>query len=221
MKSILLSLTLLAAGLAAGCMDSRSANQPAPANPQTTATVKAATSTVVDASASRSALDLVAVTLKNISDVEDQATLRSLYGDLKDHASAFNTSLISVQTSGDAEVATGRTQISHWHDQAETFTDPDLRAASEKREEELSKAVNALAIANADLKNKGDAYRTSLGQVTNALDLDLSVQGVQTIKPFIGKIVDGVPDLKKTLAEVENRSKAIGGMINPAPVAMQ
>jgi hypothetical protein len=123
--------------------------------------------------------------------------------------------LSEVQSTSERAVSAGTTQNDEWRMQANAFTDPQLRNASGKRQNDLRTAVDALAASNATLKTTGDAYMAQLGQSLKALDLDLTPQGLQVIKPSINRLIDDEAKLRDALTAVAEKGKAINGVINP------
>jgi hypothetical protein len=202
------SVTLsLAAFSLVGCGDSGA--------DRSAATIQANTTVTVDVTKSKQELDKVQNALKGMRDASDSANLKKLYADLKDHTAELDSSLSNVRSSADSAVAAGKSQASVWHQQADGFTDPGLRAASNKREGDLRQAVDDLETSGKTFKAASDSYKSQIGQLLTALDLDLSQQGVQSVKTVADKIVDDEPNLRSTLSDVSTKSKAVNTLLNP------
>lgn len=169
----------------------------------------------VDVTASKQDLDQVISGLKNLRDASDSADLKKIYAALADPAARLNDSLAAVVSSGNAAVVAGKAQNDEWHKQADTFTDPELRNASTKRQNDLRTAVDKLAVGTATLKSESDAYIAQVNQTLKALDLDLSQQGVKAIKPTVGRLVDDESKLRLALNEVSTSSKGVISVVNP------
>ncbi len=200
----LASLALIPVGLV-GCGNGQDRN---------TATVKASSSVAGEVSEAARELDQVQSGLKRVQDSSDGSDLKKSYGEVKSHASALKSSLGDVASSSDSAVSAGRKQISEWHQQADTFTDAELRNSSNKREGDLRVAVDALAGSNSTLKTARDSYEADLAQTLKALDLDLSQPGVASAKHIIGKLVDDEAGLRKALTDVSEKSSALATKVD-------
>lgn len=169
----------------------------------------------VDVTTAKQNLDQVAAGLRNVRDASDSADLKKLYTDLQAPTGEFRDSLAAVHATSERAIAAGKTQNDEWHKQADTFTDADLRNASGKRQNDLRGAVDALAVSNATLKTTSDAYLTQLDQSLKALDLDLTQQGLQAVKPSVNRLIDDEAKLRNDLNDVAAKGKAVNGVINP------
>jgi len=202
---ITITVTITAIGLS-GCGSGQSRNA---------ATVKTSAAVPIDATTAKQELDHVLAALKGMRDASDTANLKALYGELKTHSSRLGGLLNDVQASSQSAVAAGKAQIAKWHEQANTFTDADLRNSSNRRESELRQSVDALSASSASLKTVSDSYSSRLTQTLTALDLDLSQPGVQSIKPIIAKLVDDEGNLRGALTDVAAKSRAVNALTNP------
>lgn len=160
-------------------------------------------------------LDGVVGELKNLRDASDSADLKKMHAGLKERSAQLNKGVDHVIASSDDTVATGRAQQMTWHQQADTFTDANLRTSSQKREGNLRTAVDELGAANAALKGERDSFVSLLNQTVTALDLDLSQQGVQGIHPTLAKLVDNEPKFRDALTAVSDKVKAVSSALNP------
>ncbi len=179
------------------------------------ATQKATATVPAEVTKARTELDQVQSSLKGLRDAGTDADLKQLYGTLKDRSRALDNALADVASSSESSVAAGKSQIEEWHKQNDTFSDPDLRASSTKREGDLRQAVDALSTSNAKLKVAGDAYRSQLAQTLAALDLDLTKAGVHTVSPVIAKLVDDDAHLRAALVDVSDKSSAVTAVVGP------
>lgn len=169
----------------------------------------------VDVTTAKQNLDQVVAGLKNVRDASDSADLKKLYGDLQNPAGEFRDSVAAVNATSENAIAAGKAQNDEWREQANTFTDTELRNASSKRQNDLRGAVDALGASNATLKATSDAYLVQLEQSLKALDLDLSQQGLQAIKPSVSRLIDDEAKLRDALNDVAAKGKAVNGVINP------
>ncbi|MBA2481129.1 MAG: hypothetical protein H0V44_10730 [Planctomycetes bacterium] len=181
---------------------------------RSTATAKASASVPADVTKATHELDEVIVGLKGIRDSSDDADLKKLYGGLKSNAGELHDALGDVASSSASAVSAGQDQIKEWHQQADGFTDPDLRNSSNKRESDLRQAVDALAVSNAQCTKISEAYESQLSQTLSALDLDLSRAGVKSVEPVVAKLVGGGSDLRSALSDVSEKSAAVNAVIH-------
>lgn len=197
---------MISAGLLLGCGSGQDRKAE-------TASTSAAVS--VDVTKAKQDLDGVLSELKNLRDASDSADLKKMQRDLGRKSSQFTDSANSVVSSSDSAVTAGKTQNEAWHKQADAFTEADLRNASQKRQGDLRTAIDELAVANTALKTEQDTYVSQLNQIVSALDLDLTQQGVQAIKPTLAKLIDNEPKMRQALTEVAAKSRSVNTVINP------
>ncbi len=169
----------------------------------------------VDATKAKQDFDKVDLGLKEIRDADDAADLKKLYGGLKGPTSDFNDSIAEVLASADRAVTAGRAQNDEWHRQADTFSDPDLRNASNRRQSDLREAVDFLATSAGTLKTDSAAYLANLNQTLRALDLDLNPQGVHALKPSVSKLLGDEDRLRNDLSDVAAKNRAVDRSVNP------
>jgi len=210
--SNILSLTLplialvIAAGALAGCGSGQQ---------RSSKTIKATSMVPVDVTKAKQELDEVVRALKNVKDASDSADLKKIHSDLKSHAGKLTESLADVESSSDSAVAAGQSQMKQWQEQTSTFTDADLRNSSNKRVGELRKSVDALSTSSANFKPVSESYKSQLSQTIKALELDLSQQGIRSVKPVISRLVDDESNLRDALSDITTKSKAVNEVINP------
>jgi hypothetical protein len=197
---------LFASLIMSGCGDGQDRN---------TATVKAAAAVTVDVSKARQGLEQVIVSLKNLRDANENADLKKLDGDLKVHSATVTSALADVDASSSDAVTAGTKQTQIWHSQADGFTDPDLRAASSKREGALRTAVDALSSSRMSYLTNSQSFRTQLSQSVSALDLDLSQAGVKSLRTVLSKIVDNEAPVLAVLTDIADKSKTVTDLLRP------
>jgi hypothetical protein len=178
-------------------------------------TAKSSALVAVDVTKAKQDLDGTLAELKNLRDASDSADLKKLQAGLARRTAQLDGSLGDVVASSEAAVVAGKAQNDAWHQQADAFSDADLRNASQKRQGDLRGAVDGLAGASAALKTRHEAYVSQLKQTASALDLDLTQQGVQAIKPILAKLIDGEPAMRQSLTDVAEKGRAVNQVINP------
>lgn len=168
-----------------------------------------------DVTTAKQDLDQVVSGLKNLRDASDSADLKKLYEQVDDPADELQESLADVAASSEAAVVAGKAQNDQWRQEADTFSDAGLRAASNKRQADLRLAVDELASSTSTLKSVSDPYIAQVQQTLKAVDLDLSQQGVGAIKPTVAKLVEDEAKLRGALNDVDAKGKALNTVLNP------
>jgi len=197
--------TLLGAGLLlAGCGGGTD---------RTDSTAAAATSTQETVQAAAIHLDALNQSLVNFRGAGAGADLKGIYASFTDNTAAVSKDITAVNSGASDIEAKARAQLEEWNKQNATITDADLRAASAKRSGELRIATDALAASNAAFGTTGSTFATQIADIKKVLDLDLTLQGVENIKPIIGKAVESVTSLKGGFADVAKHAKTISDML--------
>jgi hypothetical protein len=179
------------------------------------ATIKANSTVPADVKTDKVNLDKEVDKLNEIGTLSNTDDISKTCTELKTKSNVLDDSLTRTQNDTNSAIAAGQDQLVQWRKQSDGFTDPDLRTASDKRQETLQQAIDALSSSNANLKAKSDAYTSEESQTLAALDVDPSRPGVDAIKPEIRKLVDNAPGLKDALSEVADRSNSVMHVINP------
>jgi hypothetical protein len=199
-------VTLLGAGLLlSGCGGGGAART------ESTAAAAASTSEKITEASQR--LDSLSQTLVSFRGAGPTADLKGLYTTFETDSAAVNKALAEIAAGADSTEQNGRTQHEEWNKQTATITDPDLRASSAKRGGDLRMAIEALASSNTSFKSVSSAFTTQIGDIKKVLDLDLTVAGIENIKPSINKAVESVSGLKTATADVAEKSKAITDLL--------
>lgn len=180
-----------------------------------TATVKATSVVPVDVGKARMELDQVLGALRILRDSSEGADLKKLDADVKGHTAALNSALADVDASSKSAVTAGQSQVQAWHQQADGFTDAELRNASSKRQENLRTAVDALSASRVTYVTTSQAFAAKVNQAAAALDLDLTQQGVLSLKPVLSHIIDDDTSLRTSLNDIADKSRAVNAMLNP------
>ena len=207
-----LSFPLLAGAIACSALTLSSCGN---GQDRSAATSEASAEVPEQAAKATAALDRVQASLTRLQGAEGAEALRKGHQELAGNADRLGAALAATAASSEAAVASGREQIAKWHQEADTFTEVSLREASSRREGQLREAVDALAACNANLATSGGAYRAKLGQTINALDLDLSQQGIAGVGPVIAKLNADQSALRGHLSDVTAGSRAVRAVISP------
>ena len=79
-----------------------------------------------------------------------------------------------------------------------------------------SNRPSVVAVSGTSLKAAGDAYRSQLAQTMQALDLDLTAAGVDTVAPVIAKLVDDEAGLRASLVDISDKSDRVAAVVGQA-----
>lgn len=208
LKSLSLPATILVCSLAviAGCGTGQD---------RSAATTKATASVPADTNKATTSLDQVTATLKRLRDANGETDLKKLHADLQAQAGKLDNTLTEVEASSANAIAAGKDQITKWHTESDTFTDADLRTASNRRQGDLRKSVDDLSASRTTLGTVGASYRAKLAETLKALDLDLSQQGVKSVNAIVSRLINDEPDLRSALTEVAEKSQAVNKVVRP------
>lgn len=164
----------------------------------------------VEVTKAQQELKQIRVSLENMQDAEAAADLHTLTADLTKRMEAVNQSLDRVDAECTTAIAAGERQSTAWHTEANTFSDPDLRNASNVREGELRSKVAALTASHAQLTTARSSFATQISQILSALDLDSSPAGLRSVTPIVNHLLTDEPFLRNALSDVRAKSVAIG-----------
>lgn len=179
------------------------------------ATIKATAAVPVDVVKAKLELEQVVGALRKMRDAGDSADLKKLDTEVKHHTSSLDSALSDVDASSKSAVTAGKSQVQAWHQQADGFTDADLRNASSKREGNLRTAVDALSASRAGFVTTSQDFSAKVKQAVSALDLDLSQPGVLSIKPTLSHIVDDEASVRISLNDIAEKSRTVNAILNP------
>jgi len=206
-KSLLVpsAALLVASCILGGCSDS---------DRQATTTRTAAV-VPVEAGNAKKELQEVVTSLKNLSIAEDTVRIRVLQTDLKNQTSNLRSGLAELDASVMATIAAGNSQLSSWRTEAAGITDADMRAGSTKREGVLRKAVDDLRTSHTNYVTANRAYLSQLDEMIKTLDLDLTKQGVKSVRASMARLSDDdEASLASSINQVTEKSQAVSSAIN-------
>jgi len=92
--------------------------------------------------------------------------------------------------------AQGQGYFAEWEKQGNTYTNPDIQAASEQRRADLSTYFVKLSEASVGVKGASKAYLSDIREIQTYLSNDLTPKGVEAITPITLKAVDDGNSLK-------------------------
>lgn len=199
-KKLMYLVPIMVAGsLMSGCGNGQDRRA---ATASTTAEVSA------DVSKSKGDLDAVLASLNALKGADADADLNKLHDSLKKSAQRLDHSLAEVVASSDDAVKAGKAQEEAWNKESHSFTDAQLREASNQRQGDLRKAVDALAKSSQALGAERLTYTSQLNQTVSALDLDLTRVGLTGIKPTIEGLIKHEGGLRDALSDVAEKIRA-------------
>jgi hypothetical protein len=176
-----------------------------------TATASAATEAKVGESNNH--LDGLSQSLVGLRGASAGADLKGLYKSFTTNREEVIAAIASVSSSAATVEQNGRVHLQEWNQQIATLQDPDLRVASAKRSGALRIALDELAASSAVFKGVGSDFTAQINEINRVLGLDLTVEGINHLKPSISKAVESVQVLRESFADVARKSKVITDML--------
>ena len=135
---------------------------------------------------------------------------------------SYNRSINNILSARDRAMAqrsnmqlNGQQYISKWQSELETIQDNDVKSALADRKE---KVVASFDDIRASLDGLRDAYQpllTTAQEIRQALALDLTPAGVESLKPAIDKAKGQAETVKQKIAEVRGELEGIAGSMSP------
>ena len=103
-----------------------------------------------------------------------------------------------------------------WQQEAATITNPDVKAATQARQEEVKRTLGELSAAG---RKAGDAYQPFISEMKDIrtyLSNDLTQGGVKRLEPTIQKARQGGAGLQKALDDFNQVSQRVQTALRPA-----
>jgi len=150
-------------------------------------------------------------TITSMDQIEKSASgdLKPLYDSFKKEVANLESLASKARSNGQAMREKGAAYFKTWEEQLGTMTNEDIKKRSEERRKEL----NALY---AELTKSMDACRTSydklsanLTDITKALELDLSMNGVKNLSSPMKSARSNATDVEKSINAVEKNLDAL------------
>lgn len=142
-----------------------------------------------------------------------QGDLKKAYEALTRAATNLETAVASVNTEIKAARSAGDRYAADWEKRLATVTDADIVATSSERLDQLRAGLERLALADSDFTTNATGFTTQLKDLRTALDLDLSVGGVASLRNATAAVIAAAPALKQRAATLADRLQGLDGFL--------
>jgi len=92
--------------------------------------------------------------------------------------------------------------LAKWEKKESTYTDPELKRASDQRRAALINAYNEIPKANAGFREALNSYLSKIKQIQTQLSLDLTAKGIEAVNPAARKALSEGERVKDTAEPV-------------------
>jgi hypothetical protein len=149
-----------------------------------------------------------------------QGDLRVQYGKFTDAVKSLQSSSVSLDNQiADTQAKTAAYFVT-WSNQLTTIQNPDIRALSASRKDEVSNKLSTLNSSYGDVKTSLKSFTDDVTDIKTYLDTDLTPGGLDKIKDVVAKTkIDAVPvrdSIKKLQANYSDVAAALSPVM-PTP----
>ena len=129
--------------------------------------------------------------------------------DMKDAFETYSENVAKMEELGenlikhtDEMSARGKDYFDEWKKQGETYTNPQIREASEKRGAALNTVFRSISDSSIGVKGSFVAYMNDIKEVQTFLSTDLTNKGIASITPVAQKAIRDGASLKNAVVPV-------------------
>ncbi len=129
--------------------------------------------------------------------------------DLKKSFDSYSDNLVKLDKEGkkvlkrvDEMKSRSTEYFAEWEKQGDAFTNPEIRALSEERRNNLANTYAKVPTAGVGIKGAYHAYLTDLKEIQLYLSNDLTAKGIEGIAPVANKSIQDRDALKESLTPV-------------------
>lgn len=130
--------------------------------------------------------------------------LEEAYNNFRDNVSE----VVDMQErfNNEAEQMETRSQeyLSEWKQEGQTYSNAELREASQERRRELSNIYDEIISNSSEVSNTLDEYVTDVQEIETYLSNDLTMQGLSSIEPLAEDVNDNGQSLERNLSSIQN-----------------
>lgn len=199
----------LSGGLAVtGCQSTKS-----PALAQGT-TASASIQTAADSA--RAALSQINVTLAALRNLTERpGDIPAQYKVVQEQIRALGASSAKISAAADTMRTKGDAYLADWARQVAAISDADLRRAAFERRAEVATKLQAIFQDYQRVKAEFVPFEASLADIQRSLGSDLSVRGLEVVKPYVAKAAAASEPLKASLNKLESDFRAVSLSLQP------
>jgi len=143
--------------------------------------------------------------------------LNEAYNNFREDVSAVIDAQERFNNEAEQMEARSQEYLSEWKQEGQTYSNPELREASQQRRRELSNHYEDVISISSDISNTLDTYVTDIREIRTYLSNDLTMQGISSVKPLAQDVADNGQSLAQNLSDIQNAiseaKEAMGGRI--------
>lgn len=107
--------------------------------------------------------------------------------------------------------------LSEWKREGQSYSNADLRQASQERRRELSNIYEDIISSSSEVSSTLDEYVTDIQEIRTYLSNDLTMQGISSVKPLAQDVSDNGQSLEQNLSHIQSSisdaREEMGGMM--------
>ncbi len=161
-----------------------------------------------DATAGKTQIKTTIATMDQIEKSES-GDLKPLYDSFKKEVANLESLASKARSNGQAMREKGAAYFKTWEEQLGTMTNEDIKKRSEERRKELNALYAELTKSMDACRTSYDKLSTNLSDITKALDLDLSKNGVKNLATPMKSARTNAADVDKAISAVEKNLDAL------------
>lgn len=121
----------------------------------------------------------------------------------------------------DAMSARGADYFAEWSKEGQTYSNQQIRAASEERRAELTSAFLRISQASTGVRGALQAYLSDIRDLQTFLSNDLTPKGLQAVQEMAEKTVNDGRELKRLIGPIQVAVADARGRLMPGSLATQ
>jgi len=137
------------------------------------------------------------------------------FGEYKKDLAALESQVTAVRSRSDAMKAKGADYFKSWETQLATIATPAIKAAAEKRKDEIGKDYTSILEKTAKTRESYDGIFTTLQDFGKILENDLNAEGIKALAPKVAPVKEKIAALKTDLDGVLGSLKKIASIYSP------
>lgn len=157
------------------------------------------------------------------------ALVETPQADLVPQFKEFSSSLADLKSAADKVVSlratmaeNGKAFLEQWDQQLAAIKNEDIKARSQARKEEVSKALTSIKASYAEAASAFKPFMSELQDVQKYLSVDLTKGGIDAIKEPAAKAVAQSATVKEAIAKLSGEFRSLGlAMSSSAPAQQQ
>lgn len=161
----------------------------------------------------RSQINRTLAALRNLT--ERPADIPAQYKVVQQEIAALQATSAKIAASADSMRTKGDAYLADWAKQIAKINDKDLRSAAFERRAEVATNLQGIFRSYQAVKSDFGPFKTSLADIQKSLGTDLSLKGLETVKPFVAKATAASEPLKASLDRLSGEFRSVGLSLQP------